>query len=286
VAKSGHGIFRVTWWGANALLIAAVAGLLYSGVWEYTVRQYLDGFSDAIVPSVLPAEPKVQAILNWMRIAPSRAVAVDPSSLSARDPYQTLNYQQLLRVCGTATNAFLNLAREDNLRVRRLLLLNPEGTTKHVVAEVFIDGRWIVVDPTYRVMMRDAQGHFLTRKELQNPALFEQAASVIPNYPREYNYEHFAHVRLARLPLLGPRLGSTFDAVYPNWDEALDWSLILERKSLLCLALFTSATFFFLLLRVLLGWYADRRLGIPRFRMRENVTKAGSVLLSTQEIEE
>jgi len=99
------------------------------------VRWYLDGFSDAIVPNSLPPEQKVEAILNWMRAEPSRAIASDPDALSKRDPETTLTYKQLLNVCGTATNAFLNLARSSDLRVRRLLLLAPDRTTKHVVAE-------------------------------------------------------------------------------------------------------------------------------------------------------
>jgi hypothetical protein len=35
---------------------------------EYSVRRYLDGFSDAIVPNILAAEQKVDAILSWMRV--------------------------------------------------------------------------------------------------------------------------------------------------------------------------------------------------------------------------
>jgi hypothetical protein len=281
-----HRIFRAAWWCSNVLLAAAFVSLVYTGVREYSVRRYLDGFSDAIVPDVLPAEQKVEAILNWMRIEPSRAVAVNPDALSRRDPEITLNFQQLLNVCGTATNAFLNLARSSDLKVRRLLLLTPERNTKHVVAEVLIDNRWVIVDPAYRVILRDAQGRFLTRKDLQNPAVFEQAVGVIPNYPREYNFDHFAHVRLARLPLDGLHLRSLLEAVYPGWDEVVDWSLLLERESFYYLVLAAAATLFFLLLRALLAWYADSRLRIPRFHFRDNIIRAGAAFFTTPEIKE
>src|SRR5258706_9090613 len=111
-----------------------------------------------------------------MRAEPSRVIAADPDTLSKRDPEMTLTYKQLLNVCGTATNAFLNLARSSDLRVRRLLLLSPDHNTKHVVAEVLIGERWIIVDPTYRVIMKDGRGHSLTRNELKNPAVFAEAA--------------------------------------------------------------------------------------------------------------
>ncbi len=160
MAKTSHLIFRVVWRSVNLLLVVVVVSSLYAGVREYSVRRYLDGFSDAIVPDAMPEEQKLQAILDWMRAEPSRATAADPDALSKRDPEMTLTYTQLLNVCGTATNAFLNLARSSDLRARRLLLLTPDNNTKHVVAEVLIGERWIIVDPTYRVIMKDAKGHF------------------------------------------------------------------------------------------------------------------------------
>jgi hypothetical protein len=274
------------WWSSNVLLATAFVAMLYSCVREYSVRRYLDGFSDAIVPNALPAEQKVEAILSWMRAEPSRVIATNPEVLAKRDPEMTLNYGQLLNVCGTATNAFLNLARSSDLRVRRLLLLTPDRSTKHVVAEVLIDERWIIVDPTYRAIMKDAAGHFLTRRDLQDPAAFSQAISTIPNYPHEYTYNQFAHVRLARLPLDGLHLRRLLDSIYPGWDEAVDWSLLLERESFFYLILSAGATMFLLVLRVLLARYADRRLRIPRFHLREHTIRAGATFFSAPEIKQ
>src|SRR5882672_10489779 len=206
-----HRIFRAAWWSSNLLLALGFLALLYSCGWEYSVRQYLRGFSDAIVPAGYTPEQKIDAILDWMRTGPPRAVAANLEDLSKRDPETTLNYQQLLAVCGTATNAFLNLARTSDLQVRRLLLLSPDHNTKHVVAEVLLDGRWIVVDPTYRMVMRNAKGEMLTRKELQNPQTFAEAIAKVPGYPPAYNYDRFAHVRIARLPLDGFRLRAVLD---------------------------------------------------------------------------
>jgi hypothetical protein len=281
-----HLIFRVVWRGVNLLLAVVVVSSLYAGIREYSVRRYLDGFSDAIVPNSLPEEQKLEAILNWMRAEPSRAVSADPEALAKRDPEMTLTYSQLLNVCGTATNAFLNLVRSSDLRGRRLLLLTADNTTKHVVAEVLIGERWIIVDPTYRVIMKDAAGHYLTRKDLQNPRVFEQAVSVVPNYPREYSYDHFAHVRLARLPYVGFGLRKLLSAIAPGWEEAIDWSLLLERESFFYLVLSVSAMLFFLLLRAVLAWYADSRLRIPRFHLREHALRAGVAFFSTPEIKQ
>ena len=274
------------WWSSNLLLALSLLALVYCEVREFSARRYLDGYSDAIVPNFVPPEERVEAILDWMRAESSRGVAANPATLATRDPQTTLNYAQLLKVCGTATNAFLNLARASDLQVRRLLLLSRDGMAKHVVAEVLINQRWIVVDPSYRVIMRDASGHFLTRKELQDPATFEQAVGAVSGYPPEYDYKSVAHVRLSRLPFKGLHLRKVLDFVYPGWEEAVDWSLLLERESFFYLVLAGAASLLFLLLRQFLAWYADRRLRIPRFRFREHVMRAGTAFFSTPEIKD
>jgi len=279
-----HRAFRGVWWSVNFLLLTALLGVIYSGGWEFSVRRYLDGFSDAIVPASEPAERQVDAILDWMRKGPPRLVAANPSALPARDPQATLNYQQLLSVCGTATNAFLNLAHSNGLRVRRLLLLAPDRTTKHVVAEVLIDGHWAIVDPAYRLLMRDGKGRTLTREDLRDPAIFAEASSVVPHYPKNYTYESFAHVRLARVPLLGLPLRWMLDRALPNWEEEFDWALLLERQSFFVLCASASALLFFALLRIFLGWYADHRLNIPRFRLRSQFLRAGMTFFRAPEI--
>jgi hypothetical protein len=284
VAQTKYHLFRAGWWGTNLLLAVALGAVLYSAWWEYSVRQYLKGFSDAIVPATASSEEQVEAIFNWMNNGPPRPVAANPAELSSRDPETTLNYRQLLSVCGSATNAFLNLSRSAGLNARRLLLLTPDHKTKHVVAEVPIDGRWVVVDPSYRLILRDAQGHLLTRKQLQDPATLAQATSVVPNYPAEYNYAHFAHIRLARLPLDGFHLRRVLDTLNPGWEESLDWSLLLERESFFSLVLALAFAFFFLALRFVFAWYADYRLRIPRFHLREHFLRAGAAFFTTPEI--
>jgi hypothetical protein len=280
----GHAVFRGVWWSTNFLLLCAFVALIYSAGWEYSVRRYLDGFSDAIVPSSAPAERQVEAILDWMRGGFSRTVAADLSALDQRDPETTLNYQQLLAVCGTATNAFLNLARSNGLSARRLLLLTPERMTKHVVAEVLINGRWVIAGPAYRVLWRDANGRLLTRSDMLNPAVFAEATRAAPKYPHEYTYERVAHVRMVRLPIVGMRLRWILDKVVPGWEERLDWTLLLERESFFAFCVSGLAFVFFLLLRVLLGRYADRRLKIPRFRLRARVIRAGATFFHAPEI--
>jgi Transglutaminase-like superfamily len=279
-----HRVFRSFWWATNALLAFSLLTTLFTGVWEHSVRQYLKGFSDAIIPEASTPQQKADAILNWMSYGPPRREAPDASALSAHDPTDTLNYRQLLEVCGSATNAFLNLSRSSGLEARRLLLLSPDRTAKHVVAEVRLDGRWVIVDATYRVFMKDAHGRMLTRADLQDPRLFQEAVAQIPGYVTVYSYERVAHVRVGALPVLGPFLRRVLDAALPRWDESMDWSLLLERRSFAYFFLSVWALLFFLLLRVVLAWLADHRLLIPRLRLRASLTRATATFFSTPEM--
>ena len=277
-------VFRLIWWTTNLLLLVALVASVWTGVWEFSVRKYLKGFSDAIVPEASAPVDKVEAILSWMRNGPPRLEVTHPAEVSPRDPQDTLNYRQLLTVCGSATNAFLNLSRSTGLQTRRLLLLTPDRNTMHVVAEVYVDGRWVVADPTYRVMLRDAKGNLLTRRDLQNPEIFEQAISVIPNYTRMYSYQNFAHVRLPAIPFKGFQIRQRLDRYVPGWDEYLNWSLLLERRSFFYLFLSVTSLLFLMLLRLFLAWIADHRLGIPRFHFRDNLTRATAAFFTSPEI--
>jgi len=279
-----HRLFRTFWWATNALLALAIVGTIATGMRELSVRRYLKGFSDAIIPEASTPQQKVEAILTWMRLGPPRYEAPDITSLSPRDPTDTLNYRQLLEVCGSATNAFLNLSRSAGMESRRLLLLSPDRTAKHVVAETKLDGRWVIVDATYRVIMKDAHGNLLTRKDLQDPRIFQEAIGQIPGYPPSYSYERFTHVRLGALPFQGTNVRRVLDRLFPGWDEYVDWSLLLERRSFAYFFLSSNALIFFLLLRMLLAWLADHRLQIPRVRLRTSLGRATASFFSTPEI--
>ena len=275
-----HGVFRTFWYSANILLIVSLLTIVYSGVWEFSTRSYLKGFSDAIVPYSDSPEHKVEAILTWMRNGPARRVASDPNALALRDPEQTLNYKELLEVCGTATNAFVNLAASSGLESRRLLLLDENRSAKHVVAEVLIDGTWAVADPSYRILWRSPAGKLLSREELRDETTFRLATQASPNYPPNYTFESTVHIRLGRIPILGRHLRRVLTAVWPAWEEQINWTLLAEREPFALLTVSILLFFFALVWRLLLGWYGVHRLGIARVRLRDQFIRAGGVLLS------
>jgi transglutaminase superfamily protein len=278
-----HPIIRMMWFAVNALLLVSLVAVLYSSGWEFSTRSYLKGFSDAIIPASDNPEQKVQAILQWMAHGPVRRSEADPGGLAGRNPVDTLNIQELLQVCGTATNAFVNLAQSDGLRARRLLLLDQYGQSKHVVVEVLMGNRWVVVDPSYHFILQLPDGHFPTRAELKDPAIFRGATQSIPNYPPAYTYESTVHVRLTRIPWFGRRLRGILNFTWPAWEETINWTLLLERESFAMLVASIFFLCFALAARVLLAWYCRHRLGITRERLRDQFLRAGQVMVGNSE---
>lgn len=278
-----HPFIRFCWFAANVLLAFSVLALAYSVAWEFSTRSYLKGFSDAIIASSDGPEQKVESILQWMAHGPARSTEGDTSALASRNPEDTLNVQRLLQVCGTATNAFVNLAESSGLHSRRLLLLDSNGQSKHVVVEVLIDNRWIVVDPSYHFIPRLQDGQFATRAQLMDPAVLRAATQSIPNYPAIYSYESTVHVRLTRIPWIGYHLRGIFNFIWPHWEEKINWTLLVERESFAMLVVSFFLLGFALAVRIFLGWYCRNRLGISRERLRDQILRAGQAVAGSNQ---
>lgn len=273
-----HPTLRNVWYAVNGLLLISFLIFLYALIRDYSTREYLKGFSDAVTPAGATPEEKISEILAWMEHGPARRTG-NASPNAVHDPQQTLNYQSLLRVCGSATNAFVNLANSSGLQSRRLLLLDADRGARHVVAEVYIDGRWVVVDPAFRYLPRGADGHLLTRQELGKPEVLRDATRNVPNYNPAYTYESTAHVRLARIPIIGRFLRGTLNRVIPGWEDSIWWTVLLERRSFALLVVSFFLVVFFILVRFLMRWYVESRFGIPRVRVRQRVMDAIRIVL-------
>ena len=82
--------------------------------------------------------------------------------------------------------------------------------------------------------------------------------------------------RLATVPLHGFHIRKTIDRFFPGWDEYLDWSLLLERRSFLFFFLSVNALLCLLILRVVLGFLADHHFQVNRFRPRNKLSCASA----------
>lgn len=277
----GHPAYHALWYAINAALVLAGIWALYCLGWELSTRRYLTGFSDAIVPATAPAEEKIEAILNWMAHGPARLQHGPDGSVPDRNPTDTLNYDALLKVCGSATNAFINLVDSGGLEARRLLLLDSNRMTKHVVAEVLVNGRWIIVDPAYRVLWRGPDGKGLTREQLANPATFAAVTGNTPAYDPSYTFDNTVHVRIARLRVVGNSVRWLLNHVAPGWEDSMTISLLLERSSFAAVITSIFVLLLLILLRAFIRWFGEQRLGLHAPHIRQQLLRACQSFMDT-----
>jgi len=273
-------IVQAVSFSVNVLLISSVLLSLLGLVWEYSTRRYLSGFSNAVLPYSSSPENKVAAILAWMGKGPARETEYYSDDSQDRDPVDTLNYKELLSVCGTGTNAFVNLASAGGIEARRLLLLDAQGmNANHVVAEVYLDGRWVVVDPSFHAILKDSAAHLLTKEDLARPGVLQDATRNLAGYDLSYNYEHTAYIHLSRVPLFGSFLQSKLNSVLPSWQESINWTVLVERQSNATLLAGIVLLCFAICLRRMIFWYA-RKSSIILTGPWEQLSHAGVALFS------
>ncbi len=88
-------------------------------------------------------------------------------------------------------------------------------------------------------------------------------------------------MRLARIPWIGRHLRGIFNFLWPPWEEAINWTLLVERESFAALAVSIFLLCFALVARFLLGWYCRAKLGIARERLRDQILRAGQVVVGS-----
>lgn len=262
---------QVLYYLSTLLVVSALLVTTYGAIWEWSTRSYLNGFANAIVPFHASPQQKAEAILAWMAHGPDRDTLQPQDVSSFRDPEVTLNSKSLLVVCGTATNAFVNVAYSSGLEARRLLLLDSKGEAKHVVVEVYIDGRWVVADPAFRVFLKDAAGHLLTKRDLANVATLRAATSEIPSYDPNYTYERTGYIRLGAIPGVGKLLQRGLDSRFHAFDELFNGTLLVERQSYFALVLGLGLLTVSLGAREILKSIAKKHLGMVLIPLRERL---------------
>ena len=81
-----------------------------------------------------------------------------------------------------------------------------------------------------------------------------------------------------RIPWIGRYLRGIFNFIWPPWEEAINWTLLVERESFAMLVASIFLFCFALAARLFLGWYCRSRLGIPRERLRDQILRAGQAM--------
>jgi hypothetical protein len=79
----------------------------------------------------------------------------------------------------------------------------------------------------------------------------------------------------------GAFLRRALNFIWPSWEESINWTLLLERESFAVLTISIFMLCLALAVRLIFGWYCSRKFGIVRVRLRDQLVRAGEVLVSS-----
>lgn len=172
------------WAGLGALTRASASNISYTSriagqesvlVYSYEMASGIGFFQETaarLVRGKRTDSERVEALMLWAHEnvrpwygGPPRIVMDNSYSIVRRG----------FGYCNDSAHVFATLAHYAGYDVRLRFLLRADGFSPHTLAEVHVDGRWILVDPFYGIVWRDASGTLLTVDDVPaQPNLLEQ----------------------------------------------------------------------------------------------------------------
>jgi hypothetical protein len=131
--------------------------------------------AERLVAAKATHRERLEALMGWAHenvrptyAAPTRVVAD--------------NFMDIVRrgygSCDQTAHVFATLAHYAGYDVHLLFLRAPDGVSPHTVAEVRIDGRWVLVDPFLPTLFLDRDGHLASVADLGTTAAIPEAYAV------------------------------------------------------------------------------------------------------------
>ena len=116
---------------------------------------------------------RLDRLLAWTYLHVRPASWAAPSRVHFDDPYRTV--KRGFGFCDQSAHVFAELARASDFEARLYFLVGARGDSPHTVAQVLLNGKWILVD-TLAGRLLEADGTPLTIDVLrQHPELLEKA---------------------------------------------------------------------------------------------------------------
>ncbi len=133
--------------------------------------------------------------------------------------------------CGSRSRVVVAMLKSRGIHARLLLLLDGKQHSIHTVVETYIDGRWVVADPTYDIVFHRRDGRLATRDDLRrDPGLLALATEGREPYPSIYSYTRAAHTNWHKIPIVLPAAHGILtallgpDIVYEMGEPTELWS--------------------------------------------------------------
>jgi hypothetical protein len=264
-------------------ILIVIGVLLLGSLWEFALAaqdaSYADGICTALGLASLPPNAKAMRLFHWVSRFDDGAPPVDPTGVphGLLSPRLIVEHPVYYREdCGSNAWFFGFLAWRAGLRARELRLCDVHHNARHVVCEVWLDGRWAVFDPTVELDFRRQDGLPATAQELHDFSLLAANAARVPAYDlRRWRFDHPERLHFEKIPLLGGGLrrlaarvtGRPAEELSP--PPLLEWPRLFVAESLALLAGLCGVAW---------GWSA-RRSRRPRTERARAMPRRGSLAL-------
>jgi len=131
--------------------------------------------SDDVCAHAVTVEEKVIALSHYVhtKLKPDASKGIPPhAKMSPMD-----RLESGVGWCNHMAGVFMALAEVQGIRTRMLYLLNDEATeSNHTIAEAFVDGRWVIVDPMFDLQVYNVDGKLISCEDvLLRPELLRSA---------------------------------------------------------------------------------------------------------------
>jgi transglutaminase superfamily protein len=189
--------------------VLAISSLLC--LWQlalFTVdSSFVDGICAVVARPESPPEQRAMQLFRWVNSYDdeelSSSAATPPRGLLT--PRAMIEHRAYFRAnCGSKAWLLAILARHAGLQARELRLCDARHEARHVVCEVLIGSRWLVLDPTVDLDFRRRDGQLATAAELRDPALLAVNARRADYYDlQRWQFTHAERLHFEKVPLVG-----------------------------------------------------------------------------------
>ena len=189
----------------------------FFGPFDKETRKNLRNSVPADIKLMETDKDKYLALAKWVRGETKKV----ESEIVIANPYVNLKEMQAGKgaICGTMTHVFVASANSLGLPARYILLLRDlsyENYDTHAVAEVYIDGQWVVIDPTFNAYYT-INGKMASAIEIQRNALapLNDNANIKVNYVDDRMFSE-----------------TIYDNYYINPSNLYNYVLLADRREL------------------------------------------------------
>ena len=114
--------------------------------------------------------------------------------------------------CGSYVTVLSRILKSNNIHVRIGQMKVNGYYGGHMIVEAKVDGKWVVLDPTYTLHFTNADGSWATFKQVQSNWNYYKN-QVPANYNMDYSFEDIRYTNWNKIPVITPAIKSTLNVL-------------------------------------------------------------------------